>query len=63
MHSYKELMHTRERTMTHKNGYYEKFGGKYVPEILMEPLEQLETEFDKAIMDDSFVAEFETLLS
>ena len=49
--------------MTHKKGYYGKFGGQYVPEILMEPLEQLETEFDKAIIDDSFVEEFETLLS
>ena len=48
----------------HKHsGYYGEFGGQYVPEILMEPLRQLETAFYDAIDDDVFMAKFNDLLT
>ena len=37
-----------------KRGYFDIFGGKYVPETLMHALEELEREFKKAIGDKAF---------
>lgn len=52
--------------MTNSNqhsGYYGAYGGQYVPEILMEPLRELEQAFYNAIADESFMAEFNSLLT
>ena len=37
-----------------KRGYFDIFGGKYVPETLMHALEELEREFKKAVGDRAF---------
>lgn len=43
-------------------GRFGDFGGKYVPETLMNALEELEFELDKALKDESFHAEYITYL-
>src|SRR5699024_6878179 len=43
-------------------GYFGKFGGKYVPEILIPALEELESYRKKAWDDDNFQKELKTLL-
>lgn len=45
-----------------KNGYFGKFGGKFVPEILIPALEELETAYEGAWSDESFRREFRSLL-
>ncbi len=44
-----------------ENGYFSRFGGRYVAEILRRPLEELETAFAGAMADPAFVAELEEL--
>lgn len=46
-----------------KRGYYGRFGGKFVPEILIPALEELEAAFQKAILDESFWLDYRRLLS
>ncbi|MCK0472113.1 tryptophan synthase subunit beta [Halalkalibacter sp. APA_J-10(15)] len=41
-----------------KRGRFGDFGGKYVPETLMNALEELENELDKALLDKSFHTEY-----
>ncbi|GAE29024.1 tryptophan synthase subunit beta [Halalkalibacter hemicellulosilyticus] len=41
-----------------KRGRFGDFGGKYVPETLMNALEELENELDKALLDESFHTEY-----
>jgi tryptophan synthase beta chain len=43
-------------------GHWGRYGGRYVPETLMAPLEELTEAFDAARDDASFQREFETLL-
>ena len=43
-------------------GHWGRYGGRYVPETLMAPLEELTEAFDAARDDASFQSEFETLL-
>jgi tryptophan synthase beta chain len=43
-------------------GHWGRYGGRYVPETLMAPLEELTEAFDAARDDASFQAEFEALL-
>lgn len=43
------------------NGYFGRFGGKYVPEVLRNALDELEKAFDNAIKDDSFLSELKEL--
>lgn len=43
------------------NGYFDRFGGKYVAEVLRRPLEELEAAFLDAMADPAFVAELEGL--
>lgn len=45
-----------------KEGYFGKFGGKFVPEILIPAIEELETAFDEAWADDEFQREYRSLL-
>lgn len=46
-----------------KSGYYGKFGGKYVPEILIPALEELEQAYDAIRDDASFWDEYHGLLN
>lgn len=51
-----------EYNLPDDRGYFGKFGGKFVPEILIPALEELEEAFDKAWQDDAFQYEFRELL-
>ena len=44
-----------------ENGYFGKHGGRYVPEVLMGPLKELETAFLKFKEDPQFLAELKAL--
>jgi len=45
-----------------KNGYYGRFGGAYVPEILQKNVEALKENYLKIINEPSFIEEFNSLL-
>ena len=45
-----------------KNGYFNKYGGAYVPEMLFHALKEIEQEFEKAMKDKKFKQEFSELL-
>lgn len=45
-----------------KNGYYGRFGGAYIPEILYDNVERLRNGYLSIIKDDSFQKEFHDLL-
>ncbi|MDE6022686.1 MAG: tryptophan synthase subunit beta [Muribaculaceae bacterium] len=45
-----------------ENGYYGRFGGAYVPEILHANVENLRKAFEKYVDDPEFLAEYEQLL-
>lgn len=45
-----------------KEGYFGKFGGKFVPEILIPAIEELEEAFNRAWDDPAFQKEFRSLL-
>ncbi|AAK81095.1 tryptophan synthase beta chain [Clostridium acetobutylicum] len=44
------------------NGRFGKFGGQYVPETLMNAINELEVEFNKAINDEKFMMEYKYYL-
>ena len=46
-----------------KQGYFGEFGGRYVPEMLVPALEELEAAFEEAKRDSEFEGEFAELLS
>jgi tryptophan synthase beta chain len=48
--------------LPNKKGYFGKFGGKFVPEILIPALEELEGAYRKAQEDDTFQKEYCSLL-
>ncbi len=48
--------------MKKSNGHFGKFGGRYVPEMLIPALEELEKAYDEAIKDEKFQKEFKDLL-
>ena len=45
-----------------KRGYFGQYGGRFVPETLMAPLEELEREYRKAREDPAFQAELDSYL-
>ena len=48
--------------MTHSdNGFFNKYGGKYVAEVLRRPLDELEIAFREAMADSSFLQELNTI--
>ncbi|HKP63495.1 MAG TPA: tryptophan synthase subunit beta [Polyangiales bacterium] len=47
----------------HERGYYGRFGGAYVPEILVATFDELEREFNAAKADPTFWRSYETLMS
>lgn len=59
-------MSTQTKTKTYnfpdERGYYGQFGGKFVPEILIPAIQELEAEFDKAKDDPAFNEELVGLL-
>src|SRR5262249_11831819 len=46
-----------------RRGYFGEFGGRYVPETLVEPVEELERAYFLAREDSAFVAEWHRLLA
>src|SRR5205085_5399767 len=44
-------------------GHFGPYGGRYVPEVLMAPLEELESAYREARLDPAFQAELSELLS
>jgi tryptophan synthase beta chain len=46
-----------------ERGYYGEYGGKFVPETLVAPVEELQQAYFDARMDAAFVAEFDRLLA
>src|SRR5215468_6751666 len=49
-------------TLPDRAGHFGPYGGSYVPETLMHPLEELKAAYAEARADESFRREFETLL-
>ena len=48
--------------MTHSdNGFFNRYGGKYVAEVLRRPLDELETAFKEAMQDEAFLNELKTI--
>ena len=44
-------------------GYYGEYGGKFVPETLVAPVEELQAAYFDARKDKTFLAEFDRLLA
>ena len=58
-------MQTQSTSETYQHNHYPDargrfgtFGGKFVPESLMEPLAELEAAYNQALHDEQFQAEF-----
>jgi len=54
-------MMTNDKQLPDSHGYFEQFGGKFVPETLMPALDELEAAYGEAKHDPSFWAEFDSL--
>jgi tryptophan synthase beta chain len=50
-----------DKQLPDSHGYFEQFGGKFVPETLMPALDELEAAYSGAKRDPSFWAEFDSL--
>ena len=50
-------------TQPDPKGHFGPYGGRYVPEVLMAPLEQLEQAYLEARLDPAFQAELKDLLA
>ncbi|HYP53909.1 MAG TPA: tryptophan synthase subunit beta [Pyrinomonadaceae bacterium] len=50
------------KTQPDESGHWGRYGGRFVPETLMAPLEELTAGYEAASADASFQAEFESLL-
>ncbi len=48
--------------MNYKNGFYGKFGGAYIPELLYANVKELNDNYQKIIETSSFQKEFKELL-
>src|SRR5260370_41396737 len=46
-----------------RGGHFGPYGGRYVPEVLMAPLEEIEKAYFEARLDAEFQSEFEDLLA
>jgi tryptophan synthase beta chain len=53
---------TTENTQPDALGHFGPYGGRYVPEVLMSPLEELELAYNEARVDPGFQAELQDLL-
>ncbi|GAA4218937.1 tryptophan synthase subunit beta [Actinocatenispora rupis] len=45
-----------------ESGHFGRFGGRFIPEALVAALDEVETEFRKAMDDPAFAAEFDAML-
>lgn len=54
---------TRTKTVPDERGRFGPFGGRYVPETLMNALEELEQGFEQAMADDAFHKELHALMA
>src|SRR5699024_7789864 len=50
-------------TMPSKEGKYGSFGGRFVPELLMPALLELERAYEEAMQDEVFLQEFQDYLT
>ena len=55
-------MQTHE-ALPDERGRFGQFGGRFVPETLMNAIEELEREYAKAMADEQFLAELESLVT
>ncbi len=55
-------INTMKYTAPTKTGYFGKYGGKFVPEILIPALEELEAAYDDSLNDPLFQKEYHDLL-
>ncbi len=55
-------METNFSMLPDAGGHFGAYGGSFVPETLMHPLEELKSSYAEACADESFLREFETLL-
>lgn len=55
-------MSNSARTQPDARGHWGKYGGRFVPETLMAPLEELTAAYEAARIDDAFQSEFASLL-
>ncbi len=53
---------TEQTTVPDKRGFFGKFGGRFVPEILIPALEELNTAFREACEEEQFQQQFSNLL-
>jgi tryptophan synthase beta chain len=51
-------MNMNQYNLPDETGHFGKYGGKYVPETLIAPLEELENAYFNSMNDESFVKEF-----
>ena len=54
-------MKSLKKYILNKSGHFGKFGGRYIPELLIPIMEELETEFYEAIKDQKFKNELKNL--
>ncbi|WP_212006440.1 tryptophan synthase subunit beta [Chitinophaga sp. HK235] len=53
---------SKSRYQVDKNGYYGRFGGAYIPEMLFPNVDELQRRYMEILSDPSFQQEFEALL-
>ncbi|HEY2721655.1 MAG TPA: hypothetical protein VGI82_08020, partial [Chitinophagaceae bacterium] len=58
----KDMTNTTTYTSPNENGYYGKFGGAYIPEMLHRNVEELRSKYLEIIYEDEFQKEFRELL-
>jgi len=51
----------KDKQLPDSRGYFDQFGGKFVPETLMPALDELEAAYEEAKRESSFWAEFDSL--
>ena len=54
--------HVKQVTQPDSLGHWGRYGGRFVPETLMAPLEELAAAFESALADESFREELDSLL-
>jgi tryptophan synthase beta chain len=57
-----EVEKSKQWTRPDENGYYGRFGGAYIPEMLHRNVEELRSAYRGIISDPSFIKEYEQLL-
>ena len=50
------------KVLPDEKGHFDRYGGKFVPETLIPALDELEVEYAKALVDDTFNNQLQNLL-